>query len=88
MASSVLYAIRDAVRQVNTDKMMSWDSPATSERIRLAVGDSIAKSVIDFTIKNINLLRHLDQWKALENYPSFEDNQTIVFIALLLVKFC
>ena len=45
MASSVLYALRDAVRQVNNEELMNWDSPATSERIRLAVGDIYAKEV-------------------------------------------
>jgi len=50
MASCVLYALRDAVRQVNSEEFMSWDSPATSERIRLAVGDVFAKEV-DFRVE-------------------------------------
>ncbi|CAG5113950.1 Oidioi.mRNA.OKI2018_I69.chr2.g8039.t1.cds [Oikopleura dioica] len=44
MGAGVFYALRDAIRQVNTDKLLDWHSPATVERIRLSVGDALSTS--------------------------------------------
>lgn len=49
LGASVLFALRDALKAavktlgVGSDKVLTLDSPATAERLRLAVGDHIVK---------------------------------------------
>jgi xanthine dehydrogenase/oxidase len=45
MGAGVFYALRDAIRQTNSEPVLDWHSPATVERIRLSVGDSLSTSV-------------------------------------------
>ena len=45
MGAGVFYALRDAIRQVNSEQVLDWHSPATVERIRLSVGDALSTSV-------------------------------------------